>query len=121
MLKSAIMEVFTGARKEVFIPCSDKSQQESTRTQAFAVRLKLLGNHRDEVGVKKYEQPDGKLFIEIYKREKQVLYERSDETGGLVPIVTDASADPELQKVISVMRLDGLSEEVIQAFVEGLK
>jgi hypothetical protein len=111
-IKKVILEETT-----VLIPCLNKGHQESIRTMAFHMRKKLKEKFSivEDIGISKYSHGD-QLFIRVYKREVSELYEFDPVTGEPVPV--KKTFDPEVIRMVELMRKDGKSEEEI---LEALK
>jgi len=114
MIEKAILSILSEDKDEIFIPCLNKAQQESIRTQAYYLRKKLAGKYVDEIGIIKVNEED-QLFIRIYKKIDTVLYERDKNTGKLVPVQKIS----ELDQLKESMRKDGISEEEINKYFKG--
>lgn len=116
LVEDAINKVFIEG-EAVFIPCVDKKHQESIRTTAFHIRQKMLKKFStaNTIGISKFSK-DEQLFIKIYIRELDELF-KLNKDGELVSVISGLS--PEQQRIVNLMRKDGLSEEEIQENLKG--
>ena len=102
--------------KPTLIHCSDAKNQESTRVILYHLKRKMLSKGEAEIlGITKFEY-EGELFIKVFKRSIQRLYELN-ENG--VPVLMDAKPedDVDLQRQLRLMRKDGRSQEEMQEVV----
>ena len=83
-IEKAIQEVVFNNLEESFIPCKDKSSQESIRVMTYSARNKLPQEYKDLVAITKTEE-DGMLFVKVYKRAFVEIWVRDKVTGKLVP------------------------------------
>lgn len=117
MLNEDAFKQVLGTGATIYLPCYDKSHQESTRVTLQHMKKRLLPGHAlDTIGISKYEE-DGKLFIKLYPRRHEEFYVMG-ESGKLVPMELE---DPELTHTLASMRKDGLSEEAIEEYKKNYK
>jgi len=83
-IEKAIQDVVFNDLEESFIPCKDKSVQESVRVMTYTARGKLAREYKDTIAVTKIEE-DGMLFVKVYKRAFVETWIRDKVTGKLVP------------------------------------
>ncbi|MCP3924849.1 MAG: hypothetical protein GY714_19905 [Desulfobacterales bacterium] len=106
--------------KPTLLLCSDKKNQESTRVILYHLKRKMLSKGEAEtIGITKFSH-EGVLFIKIFKRPTQTLYEL-DENG--IPVLSEIppEEDKDLQRQIMLMRKDGVEEEEIQKVIDEAK
>jgi hypothetical protein len=101
--------------KRVFIiPCKSEKDANSKRVSMYNVRKTLPEYLQGNVSVQKM-QVEGEWRIRLSYEESQVL----EEINGVTALVNLMENPPELQRIIKLMRVDGISEEGIAEFVEG--
>jgi hypothetical protein len=111
-LRLTLMEVLNSG-ETIFIPCDDRSKQESIRSMAYQIRNKKFNESQiDFIGISKVTML-GKLFVKIHRREVDILYKLNDK-GELVPFSFNEQ-DKELARTIMLMKQDGLTQEEIDA------
>ena len=112
----AIQQILNG-KSEAYICCGKlKNAQESLRVQTFNCRKKLPKLFQDLIGIAKAEE-NGILYIRVYKREDAELFERDPISGNLVPMATVSPKQKELERIVSMMKQDGLPQEEIDAYI----
>ena len=112
-IEDAIHSVGFGEDKECYIPCKDKTYQESVRIMSYAVRRRMFDkNQRENIGITKIEENEN-LYVKVYKKPPTPVFIRDEKTGNLIPKESKI-ADPELQRIISLMQKDNKSEKEIQ-------
>jgi len=102
--------------KPTLIHCANEKNQESTRVILYHLKKKMLSKGEAEVlGITKFEY-EGELFIKVFKRPIQRLYELNEDG---VPVLIDAKPedDVDLQRQLKLMRRDGRSQEEMQEVV----
>jgi hypothetical protein len=116
--EDAINQITLLGKKEVYLACMDEKNQESTRTILYHLKKKMLDKAEAEViGITKYNSPDGQLFVKVYKRPALELYELN-ENGEMVLIKMRKEDDPELKRIIELMRKDKKTEKEIQEIID---
>lgn len=120
MIENALKAAFTEGTT-VLIPCGSKAQQESIRVMTYRLKKKIIPAHmQDEIGITKVEAED-KLFIKVYKRDEPELF-TFDKDGNVVKLEAgECSLSSEMQRIVDLMRKDGVSEEDVQKFLEENK
>lgn len=116
IIEDAIKQIVIAGKEEVFIKCVDKRNQESTRVMLYNLKRKMV-KVAEEVGISKITDPDGQLFVRVYKRPILELYE-TDENGNMVLIKAKPEDDPILQRQLKFMREDGVGEEEIENVIK---
>lgn len=102
--------------KSTLLHCTDKKNQESTRVILYHLKRKMLNKTEAEtIGITKFSY-NGELFIKLFKRPIQKLYEL-DENGVPVLVEVDPMEDKDLQRQIMLMRKDGVDEKEIQEVI----
>jgi len=102
--------------KPTLIECSNEKVQESTRVILYHLKKKMCKKGEAEtLGITKFSYGN-QLFIKVFKRPVQRLYELND-LGIPVLIKAKPEDDQDLQRQIKLMRKDGRSEEEIQRVI----
>lgn len=101
--------------KEKFLPARDESHANSMRVMAFNYRRQAPAVLQDMIGIQKVFE-NNKWFLRIFLRdfEDTTLWVR-DETGKLVP---EVGVNPEILRMIELMRKDGKTEEEINKLLQ---
>ncbi len=103
--------------KPYLVKCETAKIQESMRVRSYYLKNRVIPEEqRDQIGIAKVNSR-GALYIKIFVRPAIELYE-FDSSGEVVPIAYDPADDPELQRILALMRKDGKEEEEIQSFTE---
>jgi hypothetical protein len=102
-------------KNPIVIPCKDKSHQMSIRTQLFRAKKKLPNVVADVIRITN-NSDEGKLFVRIALQTAPEAF-REMEDGTLVPIVFERK-DEEQERLIRLMKEDGMSDEEIQKYLE---
>lgn len=90
--------------------CTNASEQESKRVQAFHAKNKI-GYLAKNIGITKLSKDDN-LFVKVSKRDPLITYTMNKETG---EITKDEYLKDEAERLIKYMIEDGLSIEEILA------
>lgn len=107
--------------KSILIECNSEKNQESTRTILFHTKKKkLLGIENETIGITKIQSPDGRLFVEIFKRQVQELFTR-DANGNIVLLEQDIIISPDFVSQVYWMRRDGKPDDEIREVLHKLK
>jgi hypothetical protein len=97
---------------EIFTKARDKAHAESMRVTAFNYRRQMPEAMLENIGIQALCE-DGVWYLRIFDRhiDGAELFTRDPVTKQLVPML-----DPEVQRVIMMMRQDGKSEDEITAY-----
>lgn len=98
---------------EEFILARDEKHAESMRVTAFNLRRRMPTIIQEDVGIQKFCE-NGRWFLRLFKRgiDSAEHWVRDQETGELVPVAAEKS-DPNLIRMIELMRRDGKTEDEI--------
>ena len=119
VLADAITRVIT-KDEDVFVPCTDKANQESIRTMLFHARKKILGEKEEEkIGISKFTYGTAN-FVKVYQR-KSTKFFVLNEMGVPVQIEDDEEAINSAgnARAVTKMRSDGISDEEIKTWLKA--
>lgn len=95
----------------VFIPCVDKIDQRDK----YHLARKTAKTYEDMVSPDfdlevSREYADHKFWVKVKKIPKRHIFKKQGET------VSKVEVDRELERIVGIMRLDGVSEHVIEEY-----
>jgi hypothetical protein len=104
---------------EIFIKARDKRHADSMRVSAFNTRRHMPSTLKVSVGIQTITE-NGEFFLRIFDREIDgaEVFVRDKETGKLIP-APKSGYDPELQRMIDMMKRDGKTDEQIEEYLKG--
>jgi hypothetical protein len=104
---------------EIFIKARDKGHAESMRVSAFNIRRRLPSMLKGSIGIQAVAE-NGEHFLRLFDREIDgaEVFVRDKETGKLIP-APKSGYDPELQRMIDMMKRDGKTDDEIAEYMKG--
>jgi len=109
-ITDVIDQITTGQIEEGYIPCRDKSNQESIRVMAFNAKNRFQKYIAEEIAISKVKE-NGVLMVKIYRKPNEGFMVK-DENGKLVPYKMPGKLT-ELERAVAFMKKEGKSEEEI--------
>lgn len=100
--------------RSILVDCKDKMEQESKRVGFFNKRRKFARHIQNMIGIRKLDI-EGKLFVEIYRPITKGLFFYDGEK--IVPMTVQSA---EKQRMIELMRRDGVPEEEIEELTKNV-
>ena len=118
-IEDVISQVIQGKIKEGYIPCLDKTNQESVRVMTFNAKNKLPQQFRDKIAISKYTHKDA-YYVKVYEKPT-TGFMVMNEQGILIPGKKEWSLDDDkaLRRQVKLMRKDGKSEDEIAEVVDN--
>mgnify|MGYP001767491843 CR=1 FL=1 len=104
---------------EIFIKARDKRHADSMRVSAFNTRRHMPRSLKVDVGIQTIVE-NGEYFLRLFDREMDgaEVFVRDKETGKLIP-APKSDYDPELQRMIDMMKRDGKTDDEIAEYLKG--
>jgi len=105
--------ILTG--KTLMIPCTDKQQQNSIKTIMFRARQKMPSVVSDLLRISSISGDTG-LFVKLHIQKQPKAFFLED--GEIIPLPLLSRSEQE--RLIRVMREDGISEEDIEDYLKEM-
>lgn len=117
-IKDALAEIVRN-KGEIFIKARDKGHADSMRVTAFNIRRRMPEQLTGSIGIQTVHE-DRFFFLRVFDRgiDGAEIFIRDKESGKLIPAPV-SEHDPEIMRMVTLMRKDGKSEEEINEVLKG--